>query len=111
MESVNPREGKSKMETSGPAADGGAEPNMGFGRRLRRARLAQRWSQLTMAQHMRDIAAAHEGTATLASLPVMISKWEHEEKMPNLYNRHLLAATLQVSLSDLGLPEDPDFVW
>jgi len=60
---------------------------------------------------MRDVAAKHGGTAELRSLVIMISKWEHDAKIPNHYNRHLLAEALQITVADLGLPEDPDFFW
>jgi len=73
--------------------------------------MARHWSHVQLAQRMRDVAATHGGTASLQSLKVMISKWEHEHKIPNEYNRHLLAATLEMSVTELGLAEDPDFVW
>lgn len=98
------------MDSSGLEADN-ADPELSFGRRLRRARMACRLSQIQLAQRMRDIAVDHGGTATLAALKVMISKWENEVKAPNEYNRRLLAAALGVTVADLGLPEDPDYVW
>lgn len=99
------------MVPSGAAASSEVEPKLSFGRRLRRARMARQWSQLHFAYRMREVAKTHGRTATLASLKVMISKWEHDVKLPNEYNRHLLAATLGVTVADLGLTEDPDFVW
>lgn len=93
------------------SVSGDAHRVLSVGRRLRRARMARRWSQVHFAQRMRDVAEAHGKTATLPSLKIMISKWENGAMLPNEYNRHLLAATLQVSVADLGLSEDPDFVW
>jgi transcriptional regulator with XRE-family HTH domain len=100
-----------RMERSEAAASGEIGPGMSVGRRLRRARMARQWSQVHFAQRMRDVAASHGRTATLPSLKIMISKWENGAMVPNEYNRHLLAATLQVTVADLGLSEDPDFVW
>jgi hypothetical protein len=101
---------ESTMDSSRGEA-GNASPGPGFGRLIRRARMACRLSQIQLAQRMRDIAAEHGGTATLACLKVMISKWENEVKAPNEYNRRLLAAALGVTVADLGLPEDPDYLW
>ncbi|MBG0567546.1 helix-turn-helix domain-containing protein [Actinoplanes aureus] len=89
----------------------GAGPGLSFGRRLRRERMRRRWTQLRLAQRMRQIAVNRGGTAELRSLTVMISKWENGLKEPNEYNRHLLAAALGIPVADLGLPEDPDFCW
>jgi hypothetical protein len=106
-----PRTGRGEsMDSSGCSADN-ADPEPSFGRRLRRARMACRLSQIQLAQRMRDIAVDHGGTATLAALKVMISKWENDVKAPNEYNRRLLAAALGVTVTDLGLPEDPDYMW
>lgn len=105
------RTGKGEsMDPSGREADN-PDPGPSFGRRLRRARMACRLSQIQLAQRMRDIAVDHGGTATRAALKVMISKWENEVKAPNEYNRRLLAAALGVTVADLGLPEDPDYIW
>jgi hypothetical protein len=88
-----------------------AHAELSFGRRLRRRRKGQGWTQLVLAQRMRDIAVHHGGTALLTSLKVMISKWENEHKEPDEFNRRLLAATLGTTVADLGLSEDPDFLW
>jgi hypothetical protein len=119
--------GDESMDSSGREADNGgtsdsysdkgasngasADPGLSFGRRLRRVRMACRLSQIQLAQRMRDTAVDHGGTATLACLKVMISKWENEVKVPNEYNRRLLAAAMGVTVADLGLPEDPDYIW
>ena len=58
---------------------------------------------------MRDVAVGHGGTARLASLKIMLSKWENNHKVPNQYNRHLVAQALGLEVSDLGLWADPDF--
>ena len=94
-----------------PAVQRGSSPleEPRFGRRLRRARLARRWSQTQLAQRMRDVAVGHGGTARLASLKIMLSKWENNHKVPNQYNRHLVAQALGLEVSDLGLWADPDF--
>lgn len=99
------------MDASTGDASNAARPEFSFGRRLRRFRMRRRWTQLQLAQRMRDVAAKHGGTAELRSLVIMISKWEHDAKIPNHYNRHLLAEALQITVADLGLPEDPDFFW
>lgn len=97
-------------DLTGPADD---EPydSLSFGRRLRRARLAKRWSQLQLAHRMREVGAAHRGAATIASLMLMLSRWENDRKHPNQYNLHLLAASLEVPVYELGLPVDRDFVF
>lgn len=82
-----------------------------FGRRLRRARLARRWSQMQLVHRMREVAVEHRGTATIASLLIMLSKWENGRKHPSQYNLHLVAASLEISVETLGLPIDPDFVF
>ncbi|MFC7532329.1 multiprotein-bridging factor 1 family protein [Actinoplanes sp. GCM10030250] len=69
------------------------------------------WSQLQLANRMNEAAKHHDGTAQLCSLVVMISKWENGAKVPGEYNRRLLAETLGITVADLGLAEDPDFLW
>lgn len=91
--------------------DNEAHPRLTFGRRLRRARMRQGWTQLVLAQRMRDAAVDHGGTAELISLKAMISKWENGHKEPDEFNRRLLAAALGATVADLGLSEDPDFLW
>jgi DNA-binding transcriptional regulator YiaG len=82
-----------------------------FGRRLRRARLAKQWSQLQLVHRMRDVSTTHRGTATIASLMIMLSKWENDRKRPNQYNLHLLAASLGIPVTAMGIPVDPDFAF
>lgn len=89
----------------------GAGSGPSFGRRLRQVRMSHRWSQIQLAQRMRENAVDHGRTATLAYLKVIISKWETEIKLPNEYNRRWLADSLGVTVADLGQPEDPDYVW
>ena len=92
-----------------PAHDQSAE-NFTFGRRLRRARLAKRWSQLQLAYRMREVGNRNRGSATIESLLIMLSKWENDRKRPNQYNLHLLAESLDIPVAALGLPVDPDFI-
>jgi hypothetical protein len=99
-----------RMNLAGPAAEESAE-FFTFGRRLRRARLARQWSQLQLAHRMREVGAAHRGAATMASLLIMLSKWENDRKHPNQYNLHLLATALEIPVFELGLPVDRDFVF
>jgi transcriptional regulator with XRE-family HTH domain len=73
--------------------------------------MQRRWSHQQLAQHMRIVAVDHDGTASLDSLKIMISKWENDRLVPGEYNRRLLAETLGVPVEDLGLTVDPDFVW
>jgi len=98
------------MDVTGVQDDESAD-SFSFGRRLRRARLAKRWSQLQLAHRMREVGAAHRGAAAIGSLMLMLSRWENDRKHPNQYNLHLLAASLDVPVSELGLPVDRDFVF
>lgn len=100
------------MTPAGAAdSDNEDDDDFTYGRRLRRARLARRWSQLRLAHRMREIGAEHRGAATLHSLLIMISKWENDRKHPNQYSLHLIAAALEVDVQSLGLPVDHDFVF
>ncbi|GGN37753.1 hypothetical protein GCM10010109_63990 [Actinoplanes campanulatus] len=101
---------KSAMQVS-RSEENSALSGLSFGRRLRRLRMRQGWTQLVLAQRMRDIAVDHGGTAELISLKAMISKWENGHKEPDEFNRRLLAAALGATVADLGLAEDPDFLW
>lgn len=98
--------------TNRPSSES-ATPSDGlpFGRRLRRARMARGWSQLALAQRMFVVAADYGGSATVEALKGMISKWERGRKGVSQENAHLLAETLETTVSALGLPVDPDFVW
>ncbi|WP_199514271.1 helix-turn-helix domain-containing protein [Nucisporomicrobium flavum] len=99
------------MEPAEPASGDASAEHFTFGRRLRRARLAKQWSQLQLAHRMRAVGNAHRGAAEVASLLIMLSKWENDRKRPNQYNLHLLAAALEVEVGSLQLPVDPDFVF
>lgn len=99
------------MYPTEPTSGGRSAQFLSFDRRLRRARLANQWSQLQLAHRMREVGAAHRGAATIDSLLIMLSKWENGRKRPNQYNLHLLAASLEVPVVALGLPVDPDFVF
>jgi hypothetical protein len=101
---------KPAMDSSGDE-ENNAHSELSFGRRLRRLRKRRGWTQLVLAQRMRDIAVHHGGTALLISLKAMISKWENGHKEPDEFNRRLLAVTLDTTVADLGLSEDPDFLW
>jgi len=59
----------------------------------------------------REARRRHEAAAAVSSLKCMISKWEHDRIAPDEYNRRLLAASLSVTVEELGLTKDPDFVW
>jgi transcriptional regulator with XRE-family HTH domain len=82
-----------------------------FSRRLRRARMARGWSQLSLAQRMFVVAADYGGSATVEALKGMISKWERGKKGISSENAHLAAETLGTTVAELGLRVDPDFVW
>jgi hypothetical protein len=99
------------MDPAESQAEGESQQPMTFGRCLRRARMAKQWSQLQLAHRMRQVGAEHRGAATVASLIIMLSKWENDRKDPNQYNLHLLAEALEVSVESLNLPIDPDFVF
>ena len=87
------------------------QPEMTTGRRLRRARLRRRWSQQQLVMQMHLVAAGRGGTASNEALKIMVSKWENDRVIPGEFNRRLLAASLGIRVVDLGLSEDPDFVW
>ena len=99
------------MDRAEPQAEDESPQPMTFGRCLRRARMAKQWSQLQLAHRMREVGAEHRGAATVASLIIMLSKWENNRKDPNQYNLHLLAEALEVPVGSLNLPVDPDFVF
>lgn len=81
------------------------------GARMRRARLAKKWSLRKCALHFRQEALRRGYPApSVASLIPMISKWENDKQEPDEYNRRILAIVLGVTVADLGLPEDPDFI-
>lgn len=105
------REGGEAGMAPARSADNDSEESFTYGRRLRRARLAQQWSQLQLAYRMREVGAEHRGAATLHSLLIMISKWENDRKHPNQYSLHLIAAALEIDVTSLGLPVDHDFVF
>ena len=104
-------EGESGQHSASPLVNVEAAESRTFGRRLRRARMAKQWSQHQLAYRMIEVGAKHRGSARLGSLLIMVSKWENGRKVPTQYNRHLLAATLEISVEDLGLDVDPDFVF
>jgi transcriptional regulator with XRE-family HTH domain len=87
------------------------DPGPSFGRRLRQVRMAHHWSQMQLAQRMRENAVHHGGTAALVYLKMIISKWECEIKLPNEHSRRWLAESLGITVADLGQPENPDYMW
>jgi transcriptional regulator with XRE-family HTH domain len=100
------------MSSSSSLPDEPANTTVSVGKRIRRLRMAHRWSLNQLAWQMRRAAVDLDKTApSVESLKVMISKWEHDRLAPNEYNRRLLAAALKVSVADLGLTQDADFVW
>jgi len=82
-----------------------------FNRRLRRIRKARGWSHQQLAGRMILVAKSHGGTASSESLVTSLSRWENDSRTADERNRHLLADALGVGVADLGLSEDPDFVW
>ena len=87
------------------------QPQLTTGRRIRRARMRRRWSQRKLVITMRETAAKRGGTASVPALMIMLSKWENDRVVPSEFNRRLLAESLEIEVADLGLTEDPDFVW
>jgi transcriptional regulator with XRE-family HTH domain len=86
-----------------------ADAPLPFGRLLRRTRKRKGMAQFALAARMVAVGGRHDGSASVESLAVMISKWENCKMEPDQYNRHLLAAALEVSVTALGLEVDPDF--
>jgi transcriptional regulator with XRE-family HTH domain len=85
---------------------------MTVGQRIRHFRLLRGLSHLRMAERMERVARGHGGTAaTRGGQRTQLSKWEHDLVTPNQHNRRLIAETLQVSVADLGLYQDPYFRW
>ena len=83
-----------------------------FAGRLRRIRKARDWSLLQLAGRMVLVGGKHRGrTAKARSLKIMISGWEHGERVPDDRNRRLLADALGCQVADLGLTVDPDVIW
>ncbi|WP_433304374.1 hypothetical protein ACQP2F_14835 [Actinoplanes sp. CA-030573] len=68
------------------------------------------WSQAKLAHRLVEVAVRYQGAARPESLVKMISKWEGDHLIPDQYNRHLLAEALDVTVGDLGISLDPDFV-
>lgn len=82
------------------------------GGRIRRLRTAHHWSMETFAKELlAELRRREMKQPTVVSLKNMISNWELDKKTPNELNRHLLAHVLEVTVADLGLPQDPDFFW
>ncbi|GAA2470675.1 helix-turn-helix domain-containing protein [Winogradskya humida] len=83
-----------------------------FSRRLRKIRKARDWSHQQLARRMVLAGKNRKGrTAKAASLVRMQSSWENGGQVADERNRHLLADALEVTISDLALSEDPDFIW
>ena len=80
------------------------------GRRLRRLRMQSGWSQPVLAYHFLAVAATYRRAVEKDSLVKMISKWEGDRIVPDQFNRRVLAEVLGVTVADLGLDVDPDFV-
>lgn len=101
-----------KSRRSGPFSGIGLE-GRSTGERIRRLRMAHRWSMGLLARELRrELRRRGEQLPpSVISLKQMISKWENDKKTPNEYNRHLLAEVLEVTVADLGLTQDPDFFW
>ncbi|XVU24233.1 helix-turn-helix domain-containing protein [Actinoplanes sp. CA-054009] len=102
----------SRRSAGRPAIHPSSKPaDWTVGQWLRDLRERRGWSQPDLARNMVKVAAEFGGTAELASLKPMISKWENDHIEPDQYNRHLLAQTLGVKVTELGLWVDPFFVW
>jgi len=74
-----------------------------FGSRMRRARLERGWSQDRLIQRMRQAAQQVFGQQLPCdrSMKAMVSRWENNWRVPDRYNRRVLAAALGVSETDL----------
>ncbi|MFI5496576.1 hypothetical protein [Actinoplanes sp. NPDC051859] len=48
---------------------------------------------------------------TVEALKNSLYRWETNFNVPNEANRRLLALVLDVTVAELGMTEDPDFVW
>ena len=74
-----------------------------FGSRMRRARRARGWSQDRLIQRMRQAAQQVFGQQLPCdrSMKAMVSRWENNWRVPDRYNRRVLAAALGVSETDL----------
>lgn len=100
------------MSSSDSRHDESTERRATPGARIRQARMGRQWSLQQLALQMRLYAGRRGDPApAVSSLKPMISRWEHDKARPDEYNRRLVAAVLQVTVEDLGLDKDPDFVW
>jgi ribosome-binding protein aMBF1 (putative translation factor) len=82
------------------------------GRLIRRARLRRQWTQASLVLQIRLVAHA-KGLVLPAdrSLTAMLSRWERGHKVPSELYRRLLCQALGIRVTDIGLTEDPDYVW
>jgi transcriptional regulator with XRE-family HTH domain len=94
---------QSQLSSSKPAKPGA---------RIRRQRKRKKWTQERLAKQM-ELEALKRGypPPKTASFQTYVSRWERHLQVPDETNRRLVAAALKVEVSDLGLTEDPDFVW
>jgi transcriptional regulator with XRE-family HTH domain len=82
------------------------------GARIRHLRKQNKWTQARLALQL-ELEAPEKNykPPKTTSFKSNISRWEKDLQIPNEAHRRLLAAALKVEVSDLGLTEDPDFVW
>jgi transcriptional regulator with XRE-family HTH domain len=69
-----------------------------------------RWKARHMAVRFREVGRWYLGAPKYVSLVSMISRWEHDEVVPESYNLHILAEVLGVEVGELGFPLDPHYV-
>jgi transcriptional regulator with XRE-family HTH domain len=82
------------------------------GRLIRRARMRRQWSQTRLTHQMRLVARARGLVIPEdESLKPMLSRWERGHKRPGELYRRLLCEALGIRVTDIGLTEDPDYVW
>jgi transcriptional regulator with XRE-family HTH domain len=82
------------------------------GARIKKMRRQKKWTQERLAKQLElEAREVHYVPPKTASFESMVSRWERDLQVPEEINRRLLAAALGVEVSDLGLTEDPDFVW
>lgn len=79
---------------------------------IRKARMRREWTQASLIHQMRLVARAR-GLVLPAdrSLTAMLSRWERGHKGLSELYRRLLCEALGIRVSDIGLTEDPDYVW
>lgn len=81
------------------------------GWRLKHRRGQLGWKQPQLARRFQQVGVWYLGAPKyISSLVSMISRWEHDEIVPESYNLHILAEALGVEVGELGFPLDPHYV-